>query len=81
MREKGERVRVVSKGRKGEGRFLIQTESIYSNFKSVTDSHFLTTVIGTAFLCFWDFFYDFLKRNFHKIFKEYNTLYLSRINE
>ena len=29
MREKGERGRVLSEGRKGEGRILIQTESVY----------------------------------------------------
>ena len=30
MREKGERVRVLNEGRKGEERLLIQTESVFT---------------------------------------------------
>ena len=31
MRDKGERVRLLSEGRKVRGRILIQTESVYTN--------------------------------------------------
>ena len=34
MREKGEAVRILSEGRKGGGRFLIQTESVYCWFEN-----------------------------------------------
>ena len=33
MREKGVRVRVLSEGRKGGGRILIQKELVYTKFK------------------------------------------------
>ena len=49
MREKGERVRVLSQGRKGGGRILIQTESVYrkvltkkSQIRRLNDTRFET---------------------------------------
>ena len=38
MRKKGEKERVLTKGRKGGGRILIQTESVYKNTRKIQES-------------------------------------------
>ena len=47
MREKGERLRVLSDGRKRGGRILIQTESVYATAKTVCVYSYTARYLGS----------------------------------